>query len=227
MSTLILMLLSSGSSPHTRGARCRLGKPFDDSGIIPAYAGSTGCNGRGVCVWRDHPRIRGEHDEYKKAFTPVKGSSPHTRGALEHLPSVFGRAGIIPAYAGSTEPRRSERGTRRDHLRIRGEHTYYRDQKMYDEGSSPHTRGALVLSRHRLHVWGIIPAYAGSTGPTSTTTATPRDHPRIRGEHCLHRIAMSGCLGSSPHTRGARRHRHRGVLLPGIIPAYAGSTSQS
>jgi len=31
-------------------------------------------------------------------------------------------------------------------------------------------------------------------------------------------------IGSSPHTRGARRMQPRGGLQPPIIPAYAGST---
>ena len=50
----------------------------------------------------------------------------------------------------------------------------------------------------------IIPAYAGSTSPTSQPLTTCRDHPRIRGEH-----------GADDPV---------GDLARGIIPAYAGST---
>ena len=54
---------------------------------------------------------------------------------------------------------------------------------------------------------------------------TPRDHPRIRGEHIERsRNDVTG-LGSSPHTRGARVRAAAPVLEEGIIPAYAGSTS--
>ena len=95
-----------------------------------------------------------------------------------------------------------------DHPRIRGEHGQERQQ---DEP-----------------VYGIIPAYAGSTG--------------------LMVIDLDVDEGSSPHTRGARRDgcdeghlrqdhpRIRGehvivlfeVFRPsGIIPAYAGSTCSS
>mgnify|MGYP000945596005 CR=1 FL=1 len=92
-------------------------------------------------------------------------------------------------------------------------------------GSSPHTRGAHLLTPAvYIGLW-IIPAYAGST--------------QIR------RILLSLLKGSSPHTRGAlyyqmeqeqtlRDHpRIRGEHQPGdirprqdgrIIPAYAGST---
>ena len=97
-------------------------------------------------------------------------------------------SGIIPAYAGSTP------------VLLAMVAAY--------PGSSPHTRGALII------VNAII-FYI-------------RDHPRIRGEHllrgnyALHRgriipayagsthapeSASSSGLGSSPHTRGAPRVR--------------------
>ena len=155
----------------------------------------------------DHPRIRGEH-------TGVDGDG-------------VDRQGIIPAYAGSTSM-----------LSVR---------RFAPQGSSPHTRGALHMPLHlhpcnrdhprirgehfgtglTLHpVWGIIPAYAGSTRLRRTIWLLP--------------------TGSSPHTRGAR-HGHtngreftqdhpriRGEhdnpdmydnYVKRIIPAYAGSTS--
>ena len=93
-----------------------------------------------------------------------------------------------------------------DHPRIRGEH--------------------LAAIGAGLMLGGIIPAYAGSTvtcptvpgiygGSSPHTRGAPQpcdlrksaaqDHPRIRGEH--------------PQLRARRKGR------PGIIPAYAGSTS--
>ena len=154
------------------------------------------------------------------------GSSPHTRGALHPHEARPVGVGIIPAYAGSTSRSPSARGR--------------------SAGSSPHTRGALArpmrswqkyrdhprirgehlltLERHGIIV-GIIPAYAGSTLACT-------------GLECMR-------LGSSPHTRGARRdggsseapmgdhprirgeHYHVQVMrrdCHGIIPAYAGST---
>ena len=71
-------------------------------------------------------------------------------------------------------------------------------------GSSPHTRGAPHERRPFAFDDGIIPAYAGSTSKELASSATIRDHPRIRGEH-------------SP-SRGRRQG------APRIIPAYAGST---
>ena len=74
---------------------------------------------------------------------------------------------------------------------------------------------------------GIIPAYAGSTISTRPETRPPPDHPRIRGEHIVGSIGMVIGWGSSPHTRGARESLHKGDSLSRIIPAYAGSTTDS
>ena len=55
------LFAQSGSSPRMRGARFydRRGRKL--SGIIPAYAGSTGSRCRSRCLERDHPRVCGEH----------------------------------------------------------------------------------------------------------------------------------------------------------------------
>ena len=52
-----------------------------------------------------------------------------------------------------------------------------------------------------------------------------RDHPRIRGEHNTMTALKQHGLGSSPHTRGALVHVLIALVVQGIIPAYAGSTS--
>ena len=194
-----------GSSPRTRGAPCRARtsawspgdhprvrgehhkRPTTKDGvsrIIPAYAGSTVAkdgDGRAAagssprtrgapsthpppraCSW-DHPRVRGEH-----YFTEL---------------AKISKSGIIPAYAGSTSPR--SRSARRD------------------TRSSPRTRGALGEARNPINClrdhprvrgehgrarsasflgYGIIPAYAGSTPSTATSTrGVPGSSPRTRG----------------------------------------------
>ena len=70
----------------------------------------------------------------------------------------------------------------------------------------------------------IIPAYAGSTRPSSPASAARPDHPRIRGEHVDQMVVAELEPGSSPHTRGALFHRSCGSGRTRIIPAYAGST---
>ena len=51
------------------------------------------------------------------------------------------------------------------------------------------------------------------------------DHPRIRGEHPIAAKPDNLVMGSSPHTRGARRPVGSRGLPDRIIPAYAGSTA--
>ena len=193
-----------GSSPHTRGApRHRTGWTRAP-GIIPAYAGSTW-----RCRWRpppsrDHPRIRGEHSLRRLRDLASGGSSPHTRGALSDRGYLICGVRIIPAYAGSTPTPTTRTPARRDHPRIRGEHSRPVVQHIAPIGSSPHTRGAPIRPPSR--------------------SRRPGDHPRIRGEHDGqgHLRVVGG--GSSPHTRGAHPLPFTRSPLWRIIPAYAGST---
>ena len=194
-----------GSSPHTRGALWGISSGSPQTGIIPAYAGST-----------LGPPLPGLEN---------RGSSPHTRGAPPHQerPSRWG--GIIPAYAGSTPRPMGLTISRWDHPRIRGEHQPALVGEVQQQGSSPHTRGALYQPVHGVNLKRIIPAYAGSTSTGSSSSARRADHPRIRGEHLDHRHPPGAGAGSSPHTRGALSRSSRSRTGGGIIPAYAGSTA--
>ena len=193
-----------GSSPHTRGARTSSPPPAAGPG--------------------DHPRIRGEHAQRLATAGAPAGSSPHTRGAPIPLGAPAWAAGIIPAYAGSTDGPHTTSKHRWDHPRIRGEHFFAVSSSPSVKGSSPHTRGAPAGAGDELALSGIIPAYAGSTWIRSRSGSGSGDHPRIRGEHsggCSHHISRGG---SSPHTRGAPIPLGAPAWAAGIIPAYAGST---
>ena len=91
------------------------------------------------------------------------GSSPRMRGARSPARAGTWSAGIIPAYAGSTQFRRCPRGFFGDHPRVCGEHLDEIAEAARAQGSSPRMRGARRYRRHRVWVGGIIPAYAGST----------------------------------------------------------------
>ena len=91
-------------------------------------------------------------------------------------------------------------------------------------GSSPHARGTLSYSRFHSLCTGIIPACAGNTYDTLAQSSSARDHPRMRGEHCIMPNVIGSRMGSSPHARGTLRLT---VVWPGetgIIPACAGNT---
>ena len=111
-----------GSSPHTRGARVQHQPVKAQPRIIPAYAGSTTGRTAGEHRHRDHPRIRGEHPDEPHWIGTFAGSSPHTRGAHDRRSPPNPHQRIIPAYAGSTRPRKRRTPRRGDHPRIRGEH---------------------------------------------------------------------------------------------------------
>ena len=120
-------------------------------------------------------------------------------------------------------PARTRRGWA-DHPRIRGEHAAPSESDKWDEGSSPHTRGAPSPPRMVRFRRGIIPAYAGSTHLWRPCPRRPGDHPRIRGEHHRPTHECRPFAGSSPHTRGAPLLVGGDISCLGIIPAYAGST---
>ena len=111
-------------------------------------------------------------------------------------------------------------------------------------GSSPHTRGTLVVlggrgchagiipayagntlePPRRICPHGIIPAYAGNTGCSRPSQSARWDHPRIRGEHRYLPVPPVWHTGSSPHTRGTQLVLAAMLVARGIIPAYAGNT---
>ena len=101
--------LSSGSSPHVRGAPV---ESFDvpvQVGIIPACAGSTCLAPASRKLTRDHPRMCGEHDVCVMARVLATGSSPHVRGAPAVVVPLMRLTGIIPACAGSTSGQGTDR----------------------------------------------------------------------------------------------------------------------
>ena len=155
------------------------------------------------------------------------GSSPPARGALDHVRSLGGGPGIIPACAGSTWQQRRAQLDEGDHPRLRGEHWPRRGRWSTRGGSSPPARGARVVRHGGLHHAGIIPACAGSTGRRWGRKTRSRDHPRLRGEHSSREYWSACAPGSSPPARGARVRAEACRQVERIIPACAGSTMMS
>ena len=216
--------IGRGSSPRMRGARGEGGKGARLLGIIPAYAGSTNLKHLVGLDFGDHPRVCGEH-KYKGEFLyKVKGSSPRMRGAPTITEAGFYRAGIIPAYAGSTRSPRLLLSPSGDHPRVCGEHPSSQREIVRHEGSSPRMRGALSAPASGAGESRIIPAYAGSTPAPGPLGSPAWDHPRVCGEHSADGGRDFPRDGSSPRMRGAPRITFRPNRKSGIIPAYAGST---
>ena len=97
--------VSLGSSPLTRG-KPRIGHDGRNlEGLIPAHAGKTAKQAFEVEADGAHPRSRGENDRALSGKWQVKGSSPLTRGKLQHRRVGHNGGGLIPAHAGKTESR--------------------------------------------------------------------------------------------------------------------------
>ena len=179
----VVAMYLSGSSPLTRGAPHTLRHPELAPGIIPAYAGSTPKSYSRWALWRDHPRLRGEHRNSVLCAALMLGSSPLTRGAPPCPSSRLRHRRIIPAYAGSTNEQARRVRLHQDHPRLRGEHASSGITISGYQGSSPLTRGAQCFVSPYMTLIRIIPAYAGSTSPEHRQYTAFADHPRLRGEH--------------------------------------------
>ena len=139
------LVLNGGSSPLVRGALPVLRTLRKNPGIIPARAGSTLAVASLRCPSQDHPRSCGEHWPRPPAPSLPSGSSPLVRGARLAVLVYQGRAGIIPARAGSTTDAHGACLMLRDHPRSCGEHQAPCSPLITRTGSSPLVRGALPV----------------------------------------------------------------------------------
>ena len=132
--------------------------------------------------------------------------------------------GIIPACAGNTLPGAGRVQPHRDHPRVCGEHPWRGLSRFLVLGSSPRVRGTLCAAMISSCITGIIPACAGNTQITLLPGRSPRDHPRVCGEHWAVFRAIMRLAGSSPRVRGTLAFVPLAVFHRGIIPACAGNT---
>ena len=195
------------------------------AGLIPAHAGKTPV-GRAVpsVAWA-HPRSRGENAERRRGGELLRGSSPLTRGKLAGSEFASMVIGLIPAHAGKTVCPASGRWSRGAHPRSRGENTALLPRGQSARGSSPLTRGKRA-GRHVFESGArLIPAHAGKTASRRPRAASPRAHPRSRGENSECCRSSSARAGSSPLTRGKRFESRAVDRRLGLIPAHAGKTT--
>ncbi len=90
-------------------------------------------------------------------------------------------------------------------------------------GSSPRTRGTYLIWEFHGHPVRFIPAY---TGNIRFQVPVPRGmsvHPRVHGEHVIHRRLMFYLYGSSPRTRGTCTSYKARYEAERFIPAYTGN----
>ena len=113
-----------------------------------------------------------------------------------------------------------------DHPRSRGVYPEYVKILNDAKGSSPLARGLPLDEARKTAIIGIIPARAGFTSTSSSSTSLVWDHPRSRGVYRPLYRPPAHAEGSSPLARGLRLMatvKRSGVR---IIPARAGFTDR-
>ena len=193
-------------------------------GLIPAHAGKTRPRRRARSTSTAHPRSRGENGIPSLMVGKCKGSSPLTRGKLEHghIDGLY--PGLIPAHAGKTQQAIKVLLRARAHPRSRGENGANDFLRSIVQGSSPLTRGKPVRPHGCRGFERLIPAHAGKTLSGIFSLFSDWAHPRSRGENRLLECTRIASAGSSPLTRGKHSYSCEGLLAPGLIPAHAGKT---
>ena len=152
------------------------------------------------------------------------GSSPLTRGKRCLTRRTSRRVGLIPAHAGKTNASRQPLAPHPAHPRSRGENGASGSQNADAWGSSPLTRGKLLVGRFVQSAAGLIPAHAGKTLIGGGDERVHWAHPRSRGENVVAGLRYVGRMGSSPLTRGKLSPSSETTPLMGLIPAHAGKT---
>ena len=158
-----IRVMTSGSSPLTRG---KLGLSRAELGglrLISAHAGKTGTSWSFCRPRPAHPRSRGENQVDGRITCAHSGSSPLTRGKRRSRRVIPTCLGLIPAHAGKTIRLRVPLSSRRAHPRSRGENAMAKGKISAEEGSSPLTRGKPVVVDTHIAGEGLIPAHAGKT----------------------------------------------------------------
>ncbi len=217
-------MVSSGSSPLTRGKLGRFAVWRFAGRLIPAHAGKTSECSVSVRRCPAHPRSRGENDLVTRFFEGRPGSSPLTRGKLDDVQRGPVGPRLIPAHAGKTLPVSPRRSRTRAHPRSHGENMGLPIGYVSTPGSSPLTRGKRASGWHGASCGGLIPAHAGKTDQRGARGSTRAAHPRSRGENGRCSLSFSLLRGSSPLTRGKRGLVVACEVGARLIPAHAGKT---
>ena len=202
---LLRLSRDPGSSPLARGLHIVPGHHERNPRIIPARAGFTLRTWLFSRLRRDHPRSRGVYGEINIHAHVLLGSSPLARGLPCSRDGGRCRARIIPARAGFTDSQDGGEKGVEDHPRSRGVYDDFAFEIVDEIGSSPLARGLPGSPINDVSVFGIIPARAGFTWTSKTSSRRRGDHPRSRGVYWWRQAGISAFAGSSPLARGLPR----------------------
>ena len=195
-------------------------------GLIPAGAGRTPRSHARVPLGWAHPRWRGADLGELPNDIRRDGSSPLARGGPVSHGLPHGQDGLIPAGAGRTRHTTRRRGRSWAHPRWRGADKMARPATRQTPGSSPLARGGHRRPHRDRPLVGLIPAGAGRTMTTTSTSSPRRAHPRWRGADDRGELDAMSFAGSSPLARGGPSSISARRRFCGLIPAGAGRTGR-
>ena len=142
-----------------------------------------------------------------------------------HAKNCLLRPRLIPACAGKTPSLIIPFINSEAHPRVCGENEHFIVVKITQLGSSPRVRGKLKTAATLTGLSGLIPACAGKTSLSPTSTRPRTAHPRVCGENQNEADRVRDCQGSSPRVRGKLCRSRYGSRNSGLIPACAGKTA--
>ena len=171
------------------------------------------------------PAWAGTTDQVQRDARADLGSPPHGRGPPGESEAEAKLRGLTPAWAGTTRPCRPDRRCRWAHPRMGGDHRSRPSSRGAASGSPPHGRGPLPHRRVAASVFGLTPAWAGTTMYCARGLRRRRAHPRMGGDHGTPIGYRPPKSGSPPHGRGPRPPPREPDSRSGLTPAWAGTTA--
>ena len=219
-------LCGDGLSPRGRGKRGNA-RPYPAAmRSIPAWAGETPRDSRGVSRRAVYPRVGGGNRRILTSLSPRAGLSPRGRG--KHAPPrVRARApGSIPAWAGETRSSSASALSRSVYPRVGGGNLFYAGAPFGYGGLSPRGRGKRGRTNRKDNRYGSIPAWAGETIALLSPAAYSAVYPRVGGGNSAVSDMYAGRGGLSPRGRGKPSPPRPANTLSRSIPAWAGETAE-
>ncbi len=213
-----------GLSPRARGKHPREHSVPINAGPIPASAGETPKRRPAASSSRAYPRERGGNCAGGLIDRAAGGLSPRARGKRQVTDVTAGPPGPIPASAGETQTRRTNRRSTRAYPRERGGNVGGGAVDGVGQGLSPRARGKRGDRGLQRPAVGPIPASAGETTIQTRSVQPNWAYPRERGGNLRAGRRTHAQSGLSPRARGKPLLSDVQINGTGPIPASAGET---
>ena len=195
------MTQSIGPPSLAQGTRIAVGFSTSISRFIPACGELSKPSWAIVQLDGSSPLARGTRMNVKKLLSTRRFIPAYAGNSYQSIQHQQ-KARFIPAYAGNSGLRPAFRKSPTVHPRLRGELITENSVVIGSAGSSPLTRGTLIIQFGFELVIRFIPAYAGNSMVNSHLAQSPTVHPRLRGELLVGSAKGLYDSGSSPLTRG-------------------------